>query len=227
MSTTPSSSSFERNLIETKVKHEKTPYYDNAEKGMEGQWKFFIEPRLVGMDFTRILELAPGHGRNTAKLRPKATEMYLVDINQNCVDACRQRFGGEKGEPGPDGHACLMHYDVNDGYTLPMVPSGVITLVYSWDAMVHFDKRVVEKYVHEFARIMAPGAKGFVHHSNYGSFAPDPESNWLSNPGWRSTMSRELFAKFCEDAKLRVNRQDVINWGEPNLDCISLFEKPA
>jgi SAM-dependent methyltransferase len=233
MSTTPSPSSlpsnrFEQNLVETKKKHEKTPYYENAEKGMDAQWRVFIEPRLQGMDFTRILELAPGHGRNTAKLRPRSTEMYLVDVNQGCIDACRARFGGEKtGEPGLDGHTCRMHYAVNDGFSLPMVPTGVITLVYSWDAMVHFDRGVVEKYVHEFARVMKPGARGFVHHSNYGSFAANPDSNWLDNPGWRSTMSRELFAQYAADAKLRLIKQDIIDWGEPKLDCISVFEKPA
>ncbi len=223
MSTKPSSQ-FERNLIETKKKHERTPYYENAEKGMDAQWRVFIEPRLQGMDFTRVLELAPGHGRNTARLRARAKEMYLVDINENCVEACRKRFGDGR---GTDGFDVKMHYAVNDGFTLPMVPTGEITLVYSWDAMVHFDRGVVEKYVHEFARVLKPGGRGFVHHSNYGSFAPNPDSNWLDNPGWRSTMSRELFAKFCADAKLRIIKQDVINWGVPDLDCISLFEKPV
>ena len=81
--------------------------------------------------------------------------------------------------------------------------------------------------VAERDRVMAPGAKGFVHHSNYGAFAPDPNSNWLDNPAWRSTMTRELFAQYCADAKLRIIRQDIIDWGVPKLDCISLFEKPA
>lgn len=222
---TPSTDRFQQNLIETKVKHgAKTPYFKNAETAMEGQWKAHIAPRLGGMDFTRILELAPGYGRNTERLRPRAKEMYLVDINDNCIDACRNRFVDGV---GPDGHECRMHFHVNDGYSIPMVPSGVITLVYSWDAMVHFDRTVVERYVHEFARVLAPGGKGFVHHSNYGSFAPNPDSNWLDNPGWRSTMTRELFAKFCADAKLRIVKQDLIDWGVPKLDCISLFEKPA
>lgn len=226
---TDASSRFQKNLTETKIKHEKTPYYENAEKHMDVQWRGHIEPRLSGMDFSCILELAPGHGRNTARLRPRASEMYLVDINENCIEACRSRFGGgEALEAGvsPDGHLCRMHYAVNDGFTLPMIPSGVITLVYSWDAMVHFDQTVVERYVHEFARVMKSGARGFVHHSNYGEFAPNPDSNWLDNPGWRSTMSRALFAEYCAGAKLRVLKQDLIDWGQKNLDCISIFEKP-
>jgi ubiquinone/menaquinone biosynthesis C-methylase UbiE len=193
---------------------------------MEVQWRGAIQPRLAGMDFTCVLELAPGHGRNTAKLRERAAEIYLVDINESCIETCRKRFG-DGGGAGPDGRTCRMHYAVNDGFSLPMIPNGAITLVYSWDAMVHFDKGVVRKYVHEFARIMKPGAKGFVHHSNYGAFAPDPESNWLDNPQWRSSMTRELFAEYCAEAGLTVLRQDLIEWDQPDLDCISVFAKPG
>lgn len=94
------------------------------------------------------------------------------------------------------------------------------------DAVVHFDKTVVEKYVHEFARVMKPGARGFVHHSNHGVVAP--ESNWLDNPHWRSNMTRELFAQYCRDAELEIVSQTLMAWGaHSELDCLSVFRKPA
>ena len=94
-------------------------------------------------------------------------------------------------------------------------------------AMVHFDKLICEKYIHEFARTMAPDARGFVHHSNYGAIAPSDHLNWMDGPAWRSTMSGKLFAEYCADAGLVIERQVYLRWNSiDDLDCISLFRKP-
>jgi ubiquinone/menaquinone biosynthesis C-methylase UbiE len=207
-----------RNISENKAKHAATPYFREAEKEMAVQWEWFIEPLIRGGDFGVVLELAPGYGRNTAKLVPLAREMYLADVSEHCIAACRERFGDLAGE-------CVMHYAVNDGCSLPTVPDAAVTFVYSWDAAVHFDKAVVEKYIHEFARVMRPGARGFVHHSNYGTVGPD--SNWLDNPHWRSNMTADLFTQYCQNAGLRVEKQRLLAWGNiPDLDCLSVFSKP-
>ena len=52
---------------------------------MERQWNDLIQPFLSphSIDWTRVLELAPGHGRNTVRLRATAKEMVLVDVNQH------------------------------------------------------------------------------------------------------------------------------------------------
>ena len=207
-----------KNLDENKDRHEGAPYFLEAEKEMDVQWRWFVEPLIRGGDFDILLELAPGHGRNTAKLVRMAREMYLVDVSEECVAACRARFGDLA-------ENCAMHYAVNDGCSLPSVPSGAITFVYSWDAVVHFDKSVVEKYVHEFARVMLPGARGFVHHSHYGMVKPD--SQWLDNPHWRSNMTAGLFAEYCQSAGLRIEKQQLLAWGGiEDMDCMSVFLKP-
>lgn len=45
-----------------------------------------IEPILRNPDFTHVLELAPGHGRNTEFLRRKARSIHLVDVNSTCIE---------------------------------------------------------------------------------------------------------------------------------------------
>jgi 16S rRNA A1518/A1519 N6-dimethyltransferase RsmA/KsgA/DIM1 with predicted DNA glycosylase/AP lyase activity len=42
-----------------------------------------------------VLEIAPGHGRWTEHLLAAAGSVVIVDINQECLDACRSRFGDD------------------------------------------------------------------------------------------------------------------------------------
>src|SRR4029077_6013601 len=91
----------------------RSPYYDAAEQGIERQWKELIWPFLmdeheVGIDFSRTVELAAGHGRNSAKLLPLANKLYLVDINVENIVFLRRRFGQNR----------KIHYHVNNGYSL-------------------------------------------------------------------------------------------------------------
>ena len=196
-------------------------YYDEAEKFMDWQWDQLVYPVIKDFDFTKVLELAPGHGRNTNKLRKYAKDIFLVDVNKTCIDACRVRFGDEM-------EGCKFNYAVNDGSTLPMVSSNSITAIYSFDSMVHFDKKIVREYMSEFKRILAAGGKGFLHHSNYGSIAPN--SDWAKNPGNRSDLSAELFKTYAEEVGLMVCSQKLHGHAEgrsiEGLDCVSVVQQP-
>src|SRR5262245_44330441 len=124
-------------ITECSCAHDVNRYFTIAEPEMEREWRDYIWPRIADSDFRSVLELAPGHGRNTAKLLDHAGEIFLVDVNASCIEACRQRFGDDR----------RLHYHINDGASLGMIRSGSVTLVYSWDAVVHFDKEIVRRYV--------------------------------------------------------------------------------
>ena len=216
----PPSDRLGQNLGELQTQWAQGAYYGDAEPYMESQWQEWIYPLIKNADFTNVLELAPGHGRNTEKLRAFAREMHLVDINSTCIEACKKRFEG-RGEPP------RMYYYVNDGAGLPMSADNSITFFYSWDAMVHFDPVVIRKYVSEFRRVLRPGGFGFCHHSNFGTIAADKEANWLKNPAWRSTMTGQLFRDYCREAGLVIETQKLIPWFNiTSMDCISTFRKP-
>lgn len=121
-----------------------------AEPHLESQWNEVIWPAISGSDFDCVAEIGPGAGRNSARLAKVARSLRLVDVNEYPLDHCRTRFSGQS----PD---CEIHYDLNDGLTLPMLPERSVTFVYSWDSMVHFDQLVVRSYPREFARVMRPG----------------------------------------------------------------------
>jgi ubiquinone/menaquinone biosynthesis C-methylase UbiE len=101
-----------------------------------------------------VLDLAAGHGRNTAMLLRHAAQVIAVDIRPENIAFMRERFAQEQQR------LVLIQ---NDGTSLSGVEDATVTLAYSFDAMVHFYPDVVFAYVREFSRVMAPGAHGFVH----------------------------------------------------------------
>jgi ubiquinone/menaquinone biosynthesis C-methylase UbiE len=196
-------------------------YFQDAEAVIDLQWNQIIYPIIQGLDFSVVLDLACGHGRNSDYLRKLTKELHLVDMNESCLQACRERFG-----QSIDG--TRVHYHLTDGNHLRFIPDAGITLVYTWDSMVHFDKLVVQDYVREIARVLRPGGSAFLHHSNFGAVSPD--SDWASNEGTRSDMSAELMRRYAAEAGLEVVRQDLQGrkegWGRDDLDCVSVLRKP-
>jgi len=192
-----------------------SPYYDSAERYMKDLWEGLIWGFIKDCDFSCVVDLAAGHGRNTEKLREVGQKIYLVDINEENVQFCRKRFAG-------DGRITFLK---NDGVKLSGIADGEATLVYCFDAMVHFDSDIIRSYLREFGRVLKPGGHGFCHHSNYDK---NPGGNFRDNPAWRNFMSQSLFHHYCAKEGLEVVRSQVIDWGEvPKLDCMTLLKKPS
>ena len=188
------------------------PYYDEAEQYMEQQWREAIWPFIQSADFSYVLDLAAGHGRNSEKLKQHAKKIHIVDINSENIEFCKKRFAGDS----------RFLFNQNDGCSLNFIPSASISLVYCFDAMVHFDSDVVRAYLREFARVLRPNGLGFCHHSNY---TQNPGGDVHRNPGWRNFMSQALFAHYCSKEGLAVVKSRVIDWELPGSDCITLFRK--
>jgi ubiquinone/menaquinone biosynthesis C-methylase UbiE len=189
------------------------PYYDDAEQYMEKQWQETVWPCIQDADFSCVLDLAAGHGRNSEKLKQHARKIYIVDINQENIDFCRQRFAGD----------ARFEFFRNDGCSLDFIPAASLSLVYCFDAMVHFDSDVVRAYLREFQRVLKPGGFGFCHHSN---FTKNPGGDVHDNAGWRNFMSQALFAHYCAREGLTVVKSRIVDWSGPESDCVTLFKKP-
>ncbi|MFC7474381.1 class I SAM-dependent methyltransferase [Dankookia sp. GCM10030260] len=186
------------------------PYFDAAEAGFAPLWPI-IEPFLQEADFTSVLDLATGRGRNAQKLLPLAGRLTLVDIRPENIAFCRRRFANDP----------RITYIANTGYDLRDVPDASVTLFYSFDAMVHFDSDVVRAYLAEARRVMVPGARAFLHHSNHTG-----GEDWMLAPHCRNFMSKALFAHYARKEGLTVLRQDVLDWGGvAALDCLSLLRR--
>jgi ubiquinone/menaquinone biosynthesis C-methylase UbiE len=198
----------------------RSAYYDLAESSMDWQWNDIVWPFLkrYPVDYAHTLDFAAGHGRNSVRLIELAQHVLIVDINPENIEACRTRFAGDE----------RFSFLQNDGYSLAGVPDGSITFLYSFDSMVHFAPEVIRAYMAEFARVMAPSAYGFCHHSNYTA---RPGGDFTSNPHWRNHNSLQNFADGCSAAGLEVVEQQPLDWDDtPSgkaLDGLTLFRKPG
>jgi SAM-dependent methyltransferase len=129
--------------------------------GSEQLWRHWLRPRIAEfLPAHTILEIAPGFGRCTQFLKEECEQLILVDLSPKCIEACRRRFFS-------DSH---ISYHVNDGKSLKMVPDQSGDLAFSFDSLVHAEPDVLEAYVQELARKLAPNGVGFFHHSNLGQY---------------------------------------------------------
>jgi ubiquinone/menaquinone biosynthesis C-methylase UbiE len=102
-----------------------------------------------------------------------ARTLWVVDINEENIAYCRDRFRA----------ATNLHYLRTDGTSLDGIADDSVTLLYCFDAMVHFDSEIVRAYLGECARVLAPGGRGFCHHSN---FTGDPAGDMRGHGAWRN-----------------------------------------
>lgn len=201
--------------------------------GTPALWHGALLPRIHAfVPAGTILEIAPGYGRWTQYLKDLADELVIVDLTERCIEGCRRRFAD----------AGNIEYHVNDGRSLAMVPDGSVDFAFSFDSLVHAEADVLEAYLGQLSRKLAPDGVGFFHHSNAGAYraltslalrAPEPVRRRLVPRGllidvyaWRArSVSAEWFAAACERAGLSCISQEAINWqaGPYLQDVLSVF----
>ena len=209
--------------------------WSGAWGGTDLLWHGSLLPRLLAfLPAKTILELAPGYGRWTQYLKDLCDELVLVDMAENCIEGCRERFRD----------ASHIRYHVNDGKSLAMVPDGSIDFAFSFDSLVHAEHDVLEAYLHELSRKLTPDGVGFIHHSNMGSYriaaalarriphrarlALTRRRLLVSVYAWRAESTTAAgFAQLCEEAGLACVAQEKIPWdhGRGLTDTLSLFTR--
>jgi len=202
--------------------------------GTDYLWWGTVYPRIMSyLPATHVLEIAPGYGRMTQFLHRFCSQLTIVDLNERCIDACRERFAGVDG----------IAYHVNDGRSLAMVPDGSIDFAFSFDSLVHADAGVLDAYLAQLGTKLGADGVAFLHHSNSGAYLA-PLRRWAErarvpavgdrvshrlNRNWRSDdMTAERFASLASAAGLRCVIQERINWLSrlPN-DCFSIVTRPG
>jgi hypothetical protein len=193
------------------------------------QWSGAILPRIRDcLPADTILEIAPGFGRWTHYLKDYCRNLWIVDPAVECIEACRRRFAA-------DSHVqCYL----NDGRSLSMLPDDSLDFVFSFDSLVHLERRIVEAYLSELRKKLKVDGKGFIHHSNFGEYADSLRErlpHWLKRPLMKAKladsshqrnprMTADLFRALCARHGLHCLRQELVNWrGRRLIDCFSLF----
>jgi ubiquinone/menaquinone biosynthesis C-methylase UbiE len=189
-------------------------YHGTAATHMDAQWQTLINPILAQypIDYDKTIDFAAGYGRNTRKLlEVGAGHVTMVDVNPDCVAQLKTHFPRERTT------AVL-----NSGSDLAVLDTSAFTFLYTFDAMVHFDLEIILCYIHEFARVLKPGAYAFVHHSNY---AANPGADFRDNPHWRNFMRADIFRHVALRSGFAVLQQNIFSWGEPDNDCITILRR--
>jgi SAM-dependent methyltransferase len=192
------------------------------------EWFGTILPRIKSFLPTKtILEIACGHGRWTQFLKNTCNHLLAVDLSEECIRACKQRFAG-------DSH---IEYHLNDGQSLAMIPDESVNFAFSFDSLVHVDASVMNAYLSELPRILTEDGVAFLHHSNLGEYPCYAGIERI--PALRDFVARVgllgpiQWRDFSVDAKkvealaqehgLQCISQELVRWGTKRtyLDCFS------
>ena len=179
----------------------------------EAQWAVSLLPRIeLWLPAGTILEIGCGRGRWSRFLRAHGSALVLTDVLDSCVEACRRLFAGDAGV------RCLD----TDGRTLGGVADRSVDFVFSFDSLVHAEMEVVESYLGEIARVLAPAGAAFLHTSNFGALLAATPGTW--NHHWRAeSASADLFLQACERVGLHCRTQEIVDWGGvEDCDCLSV-----
>ncbi len=187
-------------------------YYDDAESAIEQQWKAMIWPKIRHCSFDVVVDLAAGHGRNSRKLLEHARKLYVVDVNEENVSFCRSRFADQP-------NVTIFR---NNGYSLWPIEDQTVSLLYCFDAMVHFDSDVIRNYLTDIFRVLRDGGHAFLHHSNMST---NPTGSHRDTPGWRHFMTRELMAHWAHKAGFAIESQQVFDWRPGISDCFTVLAR--
>ncbi|HTW43713.1 MAG TPA: class I SAM-dependent methyltransferase [Solirubrobacteraceae bacterium] len=154
-----------------------------------------------------ILEIGPGGGRWSEPLLARAARLVLVDVSERPLALCKERFAaGENVE-----------FVLSGGADIPGVAYASIDAVWSFDVFVHVAPVDQAGYMREIARVLVPGGVAVIHHSDGRNRGLAP-----SRQGWRSPMSRGLFASLARASGLRVERQ-LDSWGPDGRYDLSAY----
>lgn len=179
-----------------------------------------VVPRIAAfVPCEHILEIATGYGRCTQYVVGMAEKQFTgVDLAENCVRACRERFAG----------CPYARFEQGDGKSLPFVEDASVDFAFSFDSLVHADAEAMQGYVAELARTLRPGAYAFLHHSNLGAYVDGPTGQpTVPSPEFRDvTVSGEAVRAWATEHGLACLAQELLNWHSPHYtDCISLLRR--
>ena len=180
------------------------------------EWNASAEWKQVLIDYVLIvwipedqvvLEIGPGAGRWSAVLQPRARRLILVDVTERALALCRERFAA----------AANVEYALSSGNDLPGIPDSSIDAIWSFDVFVHVAPVDQAAYLAEVARVLTAGGVAVIHHADGRNVG-----NLPSRQGWRSPMSRNLFATLAAECGLTVETQ-IDSWGPDGLYDLSAY----
>jgi SAM-dependent methyltransferase len=207
--------------IEIKRDWAVSPYYELVEQEpyLEVFWSnsSTFKRQFDKLNTDVLVELACGHGRHSAQALERSypiTSIVLVDINETNIEFCQKRFAGRDN----------VSFYINNGSDIGCCADASVTAVFSYDAMVHFEYDDVAAYLIEIYRILQPGGRALLHHSNNSL---EPGKLYSECVHWRNFMLTPLFNHMAARAGLAVVEQVTMDWADAKqIDALTLLQRP-
>lgn len=192
-------------------------YFEEAEKkyAVDAFWgaETLFYQYFKSLDLESVIELACGRGRHVAHYIEQAGKVTLVDILEENISICKERFKDKKN---------IVYYK-NNGYNLESLSDNSYTALFTYDSMVHFEMMDVYEYLQDIYRVLKTGGRALFHHSNYMT---DFTTDFMSNTHSRCFMGKDVFAYMAYQIGFKILKQHTLDWdGIKELDCITLLEK--
>jgi SAM-dependent methyltransferase len=200
-------------------------YYEDAEKWTYLFWREegVFKKKFNELDLSRCAELACGHGRHAEQLlqrySARVQTLYCLDVIEDNIIYTRNRLAMFSN----------VYFLLISGSDFQPIPSNSLTSIFCYDAMVHFSPDIIEAYLIDASRVLAPKGRALFHHSNLNA----PETglagkHYGQNPHARNHMTLDLFESLAKKAGLRILETSAIQWsGISDLDRVSLLERSA
>lgn len=179
--------------------------------GADMQFFGCIYPRIRSyLPAGTILEIATGRGRWTQYLLNYCDKFIGVDLVEDCVEFCKQRFSQVSAKS---------QFYTNDGTSLDFIEDHSVDFAFSFDSLVHADINVLRNYLIQLKNKLSANGVAFIHHSNFNVFTKD-----VPNLHWRdTTVSHKLIKDICEEVGLSLTSQELLNWGSNYFsDCFTV-----
>ena len=113
----------------------------------------------LGIDLAgkRVLDLGCGMGRISLQFARYGAEVYGTDISEEMIRLARLNLV----------HVPRLHFRVGDGVSLESYPDGFFDVAWSYITFRHIPSlRVIEGYVREIGRVLAPGGRFILEAGN-------------------------------------------------------------
>src|SRR5919106_4836203 len=126
-----------------------------------------------------LLEIGAGGGRFTEVLLPRCKKLIAVDTSPTMLDLLRERFAGDS----------RFECRLVDGRGLGRIADESVDAAFSYGVFVHLQHWDIYHYLAELRRVLGPGGKALIQHSNV-----------LSELGW---------AKFTREVAPQLNKHKL------------------
>ena len=165
------------------------------------------------LNLKNVIELACGRGRHVPHYINLAEKITLVDILEENISFCKERFKEEEN----------IFYLQNNGYNFEKLLSNNYTAIFSYDSMVHFELMDIYEYLKDMYRVLIVGGRALLHHSNYDE---NYMVDFAHTSHARCFMNKDVFAYLAFRVGFKIISQEIIDWYDTKkLDCITLLEK--